>query len=79
MKEHKILIKIIKEIDKKSIQVKKDWYDSDGKRGLFIEGLKFAREIVEKEIEANKERKNIHHKDIQKSSKSISKKKVHSF
>jgi len=76
MKEQKILIKIIKEIDKKIYEVQlEDWYDPDG----FLEGLKSARKIVEKEIEANKERKNIHHNDIQKSSKSTSKKKVHSI
>ncbi len=72
MKEQKILIKIHKRIAKLISA-------ADGASFEYITGLDVAKQIVEEEIESNKERKNIHHHDIQKSSKSISKKKVHSF
>ena len=72
MKEQKILIKIHKRI---SELISK----ADGASFEYITGLDVAKQIVEDEINKNKERKNIHHNDIQKSSKSSSKKKVHSL
>jgi len=72
MKEQKILIKIHKRI---SELISK----ADGANFEYITGLDVAKQIVEDEINKNKERKNIHHNDIQKSSKSSSKKKVHSL
>lgn len=88
MKEHKLLIKVHKEINKKIEEMKtRSWTVDEVNEGIekrslhmggIVRGLYLAKEIIDKEIESNKERKNIHHKDIQKNSKSESRKKVHS-